>query len=114
MSKNTKEYQREASRKHYLANKESIMARSKLARKRLSQYVAELKASTPCKDCNQTYPSYVMDFDHLPEHKKVAEIPLLIKAGSSKKLMEEIKKCDIVCSNCHRIRTHTRRSSLIG
>lgn len=114
MSKNTKEYQREASRKHYLANKESIMAKSKLARKRLSQYVAELKASTPCKDCNQTYPSYVMDFDHLPEHEKVAEIPLLIKAGSSKKLMEEIKKCDIVCSNCHRIRTHTRRSSLIG
>ena len=114
MSKNTKEYQREASRKHYLANREAVMLRSKLARKRLADYVAKLKAETPCADCKQTYPYYVMDFDHLPKYKKVADITLLVKAGSSKKLMEEIKKCEIICSNCHRIRTYIRRPSSIG
>ena len=25
---------------------------------------------------------------------------------SNKKVLEEIAKCDIVCANCHRIRTH--------
>lgn len=27
------------------------------------------------------------------------------------KLKEEIAKCDLVCSNCHRDRTHRRRNS---
>ena len=31
---------------------------------------------------------------------------------SKKKLMEEIAKCEVVCSNCHRIRTHVRREQL--
>lgn len=26
-------------------------------------------------------------------------------SGSKKKILEEIEKCDLVCSNCHRVRT---------
>jgi lysyl-tRNA synthetase class I len=49
-----------------------------------------------------------MDFDHVRgrKHKNVSE---LIDSLSKKKIDEEIAKCEVVCSNCHRIRTHNRR-----
>ena len=67
----------------------------------------EIKEKNPCMDCKIWYPYYVMDFDHVRgrKHKNVAE---LIDTLSKKKIDEEIAKCEIVCSNCHRIRTHDR------
>lgn len=59
----------------------------------------------PCADCGERYPFYVMDYDHV-RGKKLFNIST---AGackiSVKKLQEEIAKCDVVCSNCHRERT---------
>lgn len=47
-----------------------------------------------------------MDFDHLSD--KTSSINKLVTNGSMKKLLVEIAKCEIVCSNCHRSRTHAR------
>lgn len=73
----------------------------------LARYLKEVKEKNPCMDCKISYPYYVMDFDHVRgrKHKNVAE---LIDTLSKKKIDEEIAKCEIVCSNCHRIRTHNR------
>lgn len=75
----------------------------------LSRYIQDLKSRTPCMDCKESYPYYVMDFDHVRgrKHKNVME---LIPTLSKKKIDEEIAKCEIVCSNCHRVRTHSRKS----
>lgn len=75
----------------------------------LSRYIQDLKNRTPCMDCKESYPYYVMDFDHVRgrKHKNVME---LIPTLSKKKIDEEIAKCEIVCSNCHRIRTHGRKT----
>ena len=75
----------------------------------LAKYIRELKEKSPCLDCGEYYPYYVMDFDHVRgrKHKNVME---LIPTLSKKKIDEEIAKCEIVCSNCHRIRTHVRKS----
>jgi hypothetical protein len=79
----------------------------------LSKYIQELKSKTPCMDCKINYPYYVMDFDHVRgrKHKNVME---LIPTLSKKKIDEEIAKCEIVCSNCHRIRTHQRKLKKTG
>ena len=73
----------------------------------LSRYIREIKEKNPCMDCKVWYPYYVMDFDHVRgrKHKNVSE---LIDSLSKKKIDEEIAKCEVVCSNCHRIRTHNR------
>ncbi len=69
-------------------------------------YSQEAK-KVPCVDCGISYPYYVMDFDHREE--KTTEINKLVKGGPSlKTLQKEIDKCDVVCSNCHRIRTFNR------
>lgn len=74
----------------------------------LAQFVREAK-SKPCMDCGITYPYYVMDFDHRNPDEKVLTINQAQGLGwSISRIREEIDKCDLVCSNCHRIRTHER------
>ncbi len=70
-------------------------------------FIQEAKNS-PCSDCHITYPYYVMQFDHTnPADKKYS----IGKVGSTialKSLQLEIQKCDVVCANCHAIRTYKR------
>jgi hypothetical protein len=74
----------------------------------LAKYIREHKERHPCMDCKEFYPYYVMDFDHV-RGKKHANVMELIPTLSKKKIDEEIAKCEVVCSNCHRIRTHMRK-----
>ena len=59
----------------------------------------------PCADCQMFYPYYVMHFDHRDPSKKSFTIGNKTEINK-KKLIEEIKKCDVVCANCHSERTH--------
>ena len=72
----------------------------------------ELK-EVPCEDCKRTYPYYVMQFDHIKDKK----ITLSSNSHytSTKKMLEEIDKCEVVCANCHAERTAKRAGySLVG
>lgn len=70
------------------------------------QWLNELR-SVPCMDCGRTFPPCCMDFDHRPGEIKSFDIANNVKR-SKESLLVEIAKCDLVCSNCHRIRTHAR------
>lgn len=73
--------------------------------------VDEIKA-VPCMDCGNSYPSCVMDFDHRED--KLMDVGRLVGHGYSiKRILAEIEKCDIICANCHRIRTHMQRIETI-
>jgi hypothetical protein len=75
--------------------------------KRNVEYITNLKENTPCKDCGQQYPYYVMHFDHLKD--KMGHVATLARSPVSfKRLLIEISKCEIVCANCHAERTHQR------
>lgn len=71
-------------------------------------WVDSLK-SDPCKDCGCTFPPECMDFDHI-KGNKLFEIHGKIM-GNKQALLSEIAKCDVICSNCHRIRT--KKSALL-
>lgn len=60
----------------------------------------------PCADCGVRYPSYVMDLDHRDRSSKTRHVSAIVTSGSYQAVKDEIAKCDAVCSNCHRIRTH--------
>lgn len=69
-----------------------------------------LLKSNPCTDCGGSFHYSAMDFDH-PEDNKSFEIADF--GGSSwDKIQTEIDKCELVCSNCHRVRTWKRKMSL--
>ena len=95
-----------AHKKHYIENKQDYIDKAKKNTLKNVEFVNKLKEESPCKDCSKFYPSYVMDFDHVLD--KLYGIANIVRAKSRKTLLEEIAKCEIVCSNCHRIRTHNR------
>lgn len=102
-----KEKRKSHSKQWYQKNKKehiaNVIKKAKLAR----EWINEIK-SVPCMDCGKTFPPCCMDFDHREPHSKEFDIALCV-AYPREKLEKEIAKCDIVCSNCHRIRTHITR-----
>lgn len=72
--------------------------------------LGKIKEESGCADCNQKYPFYVMDFDHV-YGKKVSNIGQMLDYFSVEDILKEVAKCDIVCSNCHRKRTYLRKHS---
>lgn len=104
-----------AKRRNYLLNKQKYVDKSAKLREDLMDKINKIREKNPCADCGKHYPACVMDFDHLPEYKKVRSVVHLAMAGATKMLEEELPKCEVVCSNCHRLRTEKRRlASLIG
>lgn len=72
-------------------------------------WLQQYKSNTPCADCGKRYHFCVMDFDHVRGDKKRN----LGKLGGTgwTGLFEEIAKCDLVCANCHRLRTQRRKDA---
>ena len=60
--------------------------------------------SVPCMDCGGVFPPCAMDFDHRDAEEKKFNIAQAA-SRTIDSLIEEIAKCDVVCANCHRIRT---------
>src|SRR5688572_11935819 len=71
------------------------------------RYLRSLKQA-PCTDCGVEYPHYVMEFDHA-RGEKLFNISSYQRAVGSERFLEELAKCDVVCANCHNIRTWNRR-----
>jgi len=77
-----------------------------------SDAVAAAKAG-PCRDCGIKYPAYVMEFDHTGQEPKDFNVAQGVLPANlpERVLLAEIAKCDVVCANCHKIRTHARRTA---
>lgn len=87
--------------------KDNVSRRGRDKRSKLRRYVQQIKQENPCTDCGENYPYYVMDFDHLGD--KSFDISRLHgKVSTIEGLQKEIDKCELVCANCHRFRTHAR------
>jgi hypothetical protein len=91
---------------HYETHRDVIRARNKAAWEHCRALLNAAK-EVPCMDCGVEYPPYIMDFDHRDPSQKTGEVTRLVTHGE-KRVLEEIAKCDIVCANCHRERTHSR------
>lgn len=87
------------------------------ARQRRYQYkinamrreLARRAKDVPCADCGQRYPYYVMDFDHVRGEKKFCiGVAVGTNIAGINQFLDEIAKCEVVCSNCHRTRTFVR------
>ena len=96
-------------RRWYQNNKHKQIKRVRGQSRRNRTEIQQYKSTTPCTDCKQCYPHYVMDFDHVTGEKLANVADLTRTNHSRKQVWEEIAKCELVCANCHRARTHFRR-----
>lgn len=97
MSEATKKCYRNNYKKHYNKQKERNQG--------LYRFLREYKESKPCVDCGKFYPFYVYDFHHREKDEKDFTISEMRKRRMGiDRIKAEIEKCDLLCSNCHRIR----------
>lgn len=71
--------------------------------------IQQFKEDKGCTDCGVMYPHFVLEFDHRPEFKKIDNVYRVLKKYGIDKAWQEIAKCDVVCSNCHKLRTYARK-----
>lgn len=77
--------------------------------RRLVQFHADVDdlKNAPCLDCGQHFPPVAMDFDHVRGEKRFFVSRMW--RYSWENVLAEVAKCDLVCANCHRMRTQTRK-----
>lgn len=71
-------------------------------------WLRSLKEGRACADCGRIYPPQVMQWDHKPGFEKVGDVSQAFWGRTREEILAEIAKCDLVCTNCHTIRTFTR------
>jgi hypothetical protein len=64
--------------------------------------------AVPCADCGGRFETCQMDFDHRDPAAKRYTVSRMVAKATTETILEEVAKCDIVCANCHRLRTWQR------
>lgn len=72
--------------------------------------ISAIKVARGCADCGYNRYPEALDFDHMPGAGKTKSIALMW-GWAWEKVLTEISKCEVVCSNCHRHRTKVRSDS---
>ena len=68
-----------------------------------------LKHGRACTDCGGTFHHAAMHWDHLPGTTKRREVSYMVLRGFRREtILDEIAKCELVCANCHAVRTFKR------
>ena len=93
-----KEYQK----KYYQTNKTYYKLKAKTRRKKLKIWFDNLKSTLKCSRCSEN-DVVCLEFHHLDPSKKEIGLSQANRAGWSKKrILKEIEKCSVLCSNCHK------------
>lgn len=76
----------------------------------LQKEVYEILLAAPCVQCGEARPE-CLEFDHIDPTSKVAAVSTMVyRRESREKVLEEIAKCQVLCANCHRIKTARERN----
>lgn len=77
------------------------------------QFIWDYLLTHPCVQCGERDP-IVLEFDHIKGRKVRAVSDMAILGYSIDSIREEIEKCQVLCSNCHRRKTHQERGWFEG
>jgi predicted HNH restriction endonuclease len=96
-----KEKQKEYSRKYYEKNKEKAIAANQVVRARGKEKWDLYKGSLKCARCPEKHIA-TLDFHHINPTEKEYNVSKLVANRMYTKAYKEIKKCIVLCANCHR------------
>ena len=98
---------------HYAGNRQRYIdragARTRRLRSERTAYLVDFFRTHPCIDCGETDP-VVLEFDHRAD--KLFNIGSDLTNRKWEAVLDEMRKCDVVCANCHRRRTARRRGGM--
>ncbi len=82
-----------------MRDREQIRARRREQRKEIKDYIFEMKLESGGCACGEKDPA-ALDYHHVDPSDKVREINGRNRCLAA--IKEEIKKCIVICANCHR------------
>jgi hypothetical protein len=89
-------------KEHYLNNRQYYYLENKRLRESRKKWFKGYRLTLECSKCGEKNIA-CLDFHHKNALKKDIGIAEAVNRGWSIKRIEgEIKKCDVLCSNCHR------------
>lgn len=110
-----KAYNREKTRQYRARNPDAMRAaslRKGVQIRRRRYWLHKYKLAKGCCECGYNVHAAALDFDHIdPKDKRMTIMARL--SDSLSNLMTEIRKCRVICSNCHRIHTAHQRKNLV-
>jgi hypothetical protein len=101
-----KDRQREYHKQWIRKNQDKYQAWAKALRAKNTEYLIAYRLEHGCKDCGYRTNVDALQFDHVRGPKLGS--PGNFYATTSF-MLREIEKCEVVCANCHAIRTGKRR-----
>lgn len=97
-----KECWKDVRKESYEKNKKTTLVRNKRNKERNVEWYNEYKSKLKCSKCNEDHPA-CLEFHHDDPNEKEYNVSELIRTTYSiEKIIKEIEKCTIFCSNCHK------------
>jgi hypothetical protein len=111
-SYHTRNFKRlQAWRKQYNRKNRSKKRERDLLRRQEGKAFVDAFKRKPCADCGRRFPAVAMDLDHV-RGTKFRNIASLVSGAYRLELIKaELKKCEVVCACCHRVRTAKRKQN---
>lgn len=101
MPRVSKEKNREYQKKWYKENREKQYVRMERREAEIKKKLTEYKSNLKC-DCGENHPSCI-DFHHIdPKQKEISICKAVTNGWGWERIMKEIEKCKVLCSNCHK------------
>tara|TARA_A200000159_G_scaffold147605_1_gene154797 strand:- start:411 stop:953 length:543 start_codon:yes stop_codon:yes gene_type:complete len=100
-----KAYQKRYHEGWYAENGDHRREQVKRRRRELKQRYRAYKETLSCCECGHSGKdnAWSLDFDHIDPDNKIVSVSHLVTSGYGwERIMEEIKKCQVLCANCHR------------
>jgi hypothetical protein len=91
-------------RERYVTHRERINAARLETRRALKLEMVALLGGA-CVLCGYDKHPAALDFDHIDPKTKTKGVAQLLMSRSREKIIEEVRKCRLLCANCHREET---------
>ena len=108
--KRNKKKDAETSRRYRRNNVSKVNEKDRFRKKVKREFVNDYKKKQTCGKCNDKR-WFCLDFHHLDRKQKRFNISECIRQGYGiEAIKEEMKKCIVLCSNCHRHLNHLEKT----
>ena len=97
-----------SSARYYEDNRKKAIQANSLVRKKKRELWQAFKQGLKCEQCGFNHPA-ALDFHHVDRTDKKS-VNKLAGNGMYKQAVRELKKCMVLCANCHRIHHHNEKN----
>jgi len=97
-------------RRWYAKNRDSEKDHVKRRKARIREWFKDHKLSLKCIKCGESHPATI-DFHHSHGKKEKSISKMVADGYSIFRISEELEKCEVLCSNCHR-KKHLKNNKL--